>query len=173
MSTEQLKQIYHFHCPRWSELPEEPMLSRAVIDYINTVLAPIMNGSIALTATMIQNYSKWGYIPKSTGRKYNRKQIANLIVITVYKHVLDIKDIKNGIDLQLKMMKPKAAYNRFAEALESALSNTFQPVVMQTKKLGSEIVAAPEQMGINLFANAFALRLLGLIIIKESGYKNL
>ncbi len=173
MSIEQLKQIYHFHCPRWSELPEEPMLSRAVINYVDTVLSPIMNGNVALTATMIQNYSKWGYIPKSAGRKYNRKQIAALIVITIYKHVLDIKDIKNGIDLQLKMMQPEAAYDRFAEALESALSSTFQPVVTSNKKLGSEIIAEPEQIGINLFAKAFALRLLGIIIIEESGYKNL
>ncbi len=173
MFRKKLENIYRFHCPRWRELPDQSMLSRAVVAYVGDVLAPIMNGRTALTATMIQNYSKWGYIPKSAGRKYNRQQIANLIVIAVYKDILDIKDIKNGVDLQLKLMPAEAAYNRFAEALELALHKTFQPVVQQLQKMDGVITVLPDQIGINLLANAFALKLLGVIIIEESGYKNL
>ncbi len=165
--------IYHFQCPRWSELPKQPLLSNAVVKYICQKLAPIMNGENAITATMIQNYRKWGFLPKTVGKKYNREQIALLIVISVYKNVIDIKDIKNGVDLQLKLMGSENAYNNFAAALETALNHTFHPVVNQSTVLHSSIDATAEQLAITLLANAFSLRLLSLIIIKESGYKNL
>ncbi len=165
--------IYHFRCPRWSELPDQPLLSKSVVNYICEKLAPIMNGEIAITGTMIQNYTKWGFLPKSAGKKYNREQIALLIVISVYKSVLDIKEIKNGVDLQLKLMNTEMAYNSFAVALETALNHTFYPIVHHATKLDSNISAPAEQLAITLLANAFALKLLSIIIIKESGYKNL
>ncbi len=173
MQHKKFQDIYNFHCPRWSELPEQPLLSSAVVSYICESLAPIMHGNIAITRTMIQNYSKWGYLPKSVGKKYNREQIALLLVISVYKHVLDLKDIKNGVDLQLKIMEKETAYNSFAEALEAALNNTFYPVVQHATKIDSTISASAEQLAITLLANAFALKLLSIIIIEESGYKNL
>ncbi len=165
--------IYHFHCPRWSELPEQPLLSSAVVEYICQKLAPIMNGESAITGTMIQNYRKWGFLPKTVGKKYDREQIALLIVISVYKNVIDIKDIKNGVDLQLKLTKTENAYNSFATALETALNHTFYPVINQVPVLHSKIDATAEHLAITLLANAFSLKLLSHIIIKESGYKNL
>ncbi len=165
--------IYNFRCPRWSELPNQPILSSAVVSYICETLAPIMNGEVAITKTMIQNYSKWGYLPKCNGRKYNREQIALLIVISVYKNIIDIKDIKDGVDLQLKIMTIEEAYACFAEALEIALNHTFYPVVKQASKIDYNVAAPADQLAITLLANAFALKLLSSIIIKESGYKNL
>ncbi len=165
--------IFHFHCPRWSELPEQPLLSSAVVKYICQKLAPIMNGENAITGTMIQNYTKCGFLPKPVGKKYNREQIALLIVISIYKSVIDIKDIKIGVDLQLKLSEVENAYNSFAKALETALNHTFYPVVKQAPMLESKIAAPAEHLAITLLANAFALKLLSIIIIKESGYKNL
>ncbi len=117
---------------------------------------------------MIQNYSKWGYIPRPTGRKYNREQIAHLIVISVFKQLFDISNIKKGVDLQL--MANQQAYNNFADLLENALQTTFSPVINGETHIVNRIDISESQIGIALYANTFALKLLGLLIIEESEY---
>ena len=46
-----------------------------------------------LTASMVNNYVKHGYLPKPDKKKYQRKQIARLIAITTLKSVFSIQEI--------------------------------------------------------------------------------
>ncbi len=171
MHLDVFNKIYNFHCPRWSELPSQAMLNSSVVAYINEMLQPIICEQPAITGTMIQNYSKWGYIPRPSGRKYDREQIAHLIVISVFKQLFDISNIKKGVDLQLRFMANQQAYNNFADLLENALQTTFAPIINEETHIVNRIDISASQIGTALYANTFALKLLGLLIVKESEYK--
>ena len=168
-----LEAIYNFHCPRWDELPGERIFNQEVVDYICKVLEPISFDEVPITTTMVQNYVKLEYMPKSPGRKYNRTQIAYLIVISIYKRVLNIKDVRKGVDLQLNLMDIKAAYNIFAQGLEDGIRRNFKSTIESNEFKLCEFVGVPESAGIDIIAHAFALRLLGTILIESNGYKGL
>ncbi len=165
-----IQEIVAFHCPRWDELPSEPMFNRELVSYVNETLACILLNDEGLTQTMVQNYSKWGVIPKITGRKYEREHVAYLIIITIYKQVLSLEDLKEGLKLQLKLMPFEQGYDYFARMLEEALLNVFtsvhpdQPLIIKKQHIQSQVE------GVSLIANTYAQKLLGSHIIQSGGY---
>lgn len=167
------EKIYKFHCPRWEELPEEELFNKELVDYINDKLRWLYLGQDALTPTMVQNYSKWEVIPKISGRKYGRKQIACLMVVCVFKSVLDINEIKSGIELQLKLMDISASYNYFARLIEESLRRVFLYAFENKEIVLDKIQLNKGAEGLELVANAFSCQLLGRMIINNGGYKNL
>lgn len=173
MTLENIEKILKFKCPRWDELPEGPLFNKEVVNYINEIFDPLMLEEKAITTTMVQNYIKWGFIPKPEGRKYDKTQIAYLVVISIYKQVLNIKDVRRGVDLQLDLMDRKSAYNNFANALDMALNRTFKSIVEENRfKLG-EFENTPKTAGIDVIAHAFSLKLLGTLIIINDGFYGL
>lgn len=173
MNNKLLERIYNFHCPRWNELPSEPKFNKEVVDYINDILDPLMVNEKAITTTMVQNYIKWEFIPKPEGRKYNKTQIAYLIVISIYKQILNIKDVKKGVDLQLRFMDVENAYNNFSIALDTALERSFKSIVLNNEFRLEEFFNTPETAGIDIIAHAFSLKLLVTLIISNNGFQGL
>ncbi len=165
--------IYDFHCPRWKELPEQSLFNQEVVNYIAKVLNPIIREELPITTTMIQNYTKLGFLPKPKGRKYNRTQVAHLIVIAVYKQVLNISEVKTGVELQLDLMKIDKAYDTFAQTVENALKSVFGYMVEEGRDYIGGFEVDENKLGVELIANAFALKLLGTMILKQRGFKNL
>ncbi|MGY4104967.1 DUF1836 domain-containing protein [Ignavigranum ruoffiae] len=163
--------ILKFRCPRWDDLPAESLFNREVVEYLSKTLSVLFAEDDFITQTIIQNYSKRGIIPKLAGRKYEREHIAYLIIILIYKQILSIDRVKQGVDLQLALMPPAQAYNVFALALDQAIQRTFKPVFDQDRYT---IAAQPIELnreGVQVIANAFALKLLGTIIIQAEGYR--
>ena len=60
----------------------------------------------------------------SIKKKYNRNNIAYLFVICILKQVYSINDIKKLIQSILKETPIQTAYNKFCDALETAISST-------------------------------------------------
>lgn len=166
-------EIYNFHCPRWKELPDQTLFNQEVVNYIAKNLKPIMFEEFPITKTMVQNYTKLGFLPKPEGRKYNRTQIAYLIVIAVYKQVLNISEVKRGVELQLDFMRINRAYDTFAQTVEDALKNVFGYMVEKGEKYIGGFKVDERKLGVELIANAFALKLLGTMILQQRGFKNL
>ena len=77
---------------------------------------------------MINNYVKQGLIKPPKKKKYNRIHIATLIVICMLKQIYSINDISELIQLAIKTAKINTAYNQFCEALERAISYTFDGI---------------------------------------------
>lgn len=171
--TVSLLEIANFHCPRWDEIPDEGLLSSQVTKYINTELGCILRPEEALTKMMIQNYVKAEVVPKPDGRKYKRNQIAILMVITVFKQIITIKNIGKGIQLQGELLSLEDSYNAFAGSLERALRHYFSPIVYDKKLELASMTTQPEVIGIVSVSHSFALRLLGNLIINYGGFKNL
>ena len=74
--------------PKWSELPEIDLYLDQVLEYVNKLHSPVMlKNDKGLTSAMINNYVKNHYVDKPIKKKYSRRQLARLIVITYLKNV--------------------------------------------------------------------------------------
>lgn len=169
----QIEDILNFKCPRWEEIPDRSFLSSQLIDYMNRILDPLILEKPVLTKSMIQNYFKWDILPGIEGRKYSREQIAFLLVITVYKQILPIYDIKRAVFLQLRKTGGKEAYDRFAEILERSLQDTFSGLIEGDTVVLPERRSERHYSGLDTLTYAFALRLLSLTIMNASGIEKI
>lgn len=111
-----------YRIPRWNELPDMDLYMDQVIGLLDRYLAPIMplDAEHFVTPSMINNYVKLRVLPAPIRKRYNREQLANLIVICLLKQVLSIPEIKTLLDLQLAEMDASAAYDAFCAAQEIA-----------------------------------------------------
>ena len=71
--------------------------------YMDQILTLINKNSNVITKTMINNYSKDKVITPVKGKKYNKKQILQIVMVNNLKNNLSINDIKaviNKIDIE-------------------------------------------------------------------------
>ena len=102
--------------PRWDELPVLDLYLDQVLLYVNKVCKPAFTASDkGLTASMINNYVKHGYLEKPSKKKYNRQQVARLIAITSLKTVFSIQDIAATLDMLNAETQSEELYNDFVD----------------------------------------------------------
>ena len=102
--------------PRWDELPVLDLYMDQVLLYVNKVCKPAFTASDkGLTASMINNYVKHGYLEKPLKKKYNRQQVARLIAITSLKTVFSIQDIAATLDMLNAETQSEELYNDFVD----------------------------------------------------------
>ncbi|NKZ28977.1 DUF1836 domain-containing protein [Facklamia miroungae] len=146
------------------------MFNQEVVDYIQECLDPIMNSEVAMTSTMIQNYSKWGVIPKIHGRKYGREQLAFLLIIAVYKRILPIEKVRQGIEIQMRSVSIEQGYNLFAQSMNVAVQRIFKTVGQKRSFSVEGIELSSKTEGVNAISHAYATKLLAQLIIESGGY---
>jgi len=80
----------------WGDIPDLGLYMDQVITFISRVYQPLYGESTKsyLSAPMINNYVKNKLIPRPTGKKYSRMQIAMLIMIVSLKRVCTMEDIR-------------------------------------------------------------------------------
>lgn len=167
-----LENIYNFQCPRWEELPNKPMFSSEVVEYISKILSPIIiDEEEILTSTMIQNYVKWEVIPRPNGKKYGREHIARLIVIVLLKRVLQINTLKKGFTLQLDLMAEEDSYNKFCNILEESLRNLLHNLKNNKPFKLDEKKPNEKDIGITIVIYSFTFNLLSNLIINNNGFE--
>ena len=105
--------------PRWEQLPRIDLYMDQVIAIVNQMCSDFDIKPI--TKSMINNYVKLGLIPAPKAKKYDRLQLAFIIVITLLKEGFEISVIKQGILLETKRLGLKEAYNAFCDAMENAI----------------------------------------------------
>ena len=105
-----MKKVY----PKWSELPTIDLYLDQVLLYVNQLdSSSIVDDDKGLTAAMINNYVKNGHLDKPIKKKYSRRQLARLIVITCLKNVFAIQEIRNTISSLTKAGDSEAMYDNF------------------------------------------------------------
>ena len=105
-----MKKVY----PKWSELPTIDLYLDQVLLYVNQLdSSSIVDDDKGLTAAMINNYVKNGHLDKPTKKKYSRRQLARLIVITCLKNVFAIQEISKTISNLTKDGDSEAMYDNF------------------------------------------------------------
>ena len=105
-----MKKVY----PKWSELPTIDLYLDQVLLYVNQLdSSSIVDDEKGLTAAMINNYVKNGHLDKTIKKKYSRRQLARLIVITCLKNVFAIQEISKTISSLTKNGDSEAMYDNF------------------------------------------------------------
>ena len=90
--------VASFRLPRWEQIPTLGLYMDQVVTVVEKSLTPLLGfgGEAFITAAMVNNYVKLGMVRKPEKKKYDREHIAGLLVITVLKQSLAIRDIRQG-----------------------------------------------------------------------------
>ena len=88
-----------------------------VLLYVNQVGKANQQDEKGLTASMINNYVKHGHLEKPVKKKYNRKQVARLIVITALKNVFSIQEISQTLALLTDEDQSQKRYDDFVACM--------------------------------------------------------
>lgn len=86
----------------WEQIPDLGLYMDQVITFITRAYEPLYGDTTKsyLSAPMINNYVKNRLIPRPTGKKYSRLQIAMLIMIVALKRVCLMEDIRDMLHVQ-------------------------------------------------------------------------
>ena len=128
----------NFSYPKWEEIPNIDLYLDQVLLYVNQVCAPISpDKDKGLTASMVNNYVKHGYLTKPDKKKYQRKQIARLIAITTLKSVFSIQEIAQTLNTLQTQESSDQLYDAFVDYMNHGIDpeNPIIQTSCQTVKL--------------------------------------
>ena len=146
--------------PKWDEIPELDLYLDQVLLYVNNVCgSSISAADKGLTASMINNYVKHGYITKPVKKKYQRRQVARLIAITTLKTVFSIQEISATLNLLHKEADSRELYDDFVDYMNGSklevapiISTACQTVKLYQKTLSLIQVPNEEEENLELRA---------------------
>ena len=128
----------NFSYPKWEDIPNIDLYLDQILLYVNQVCAPISpDKDKGLTASMVNNYVKHGYLTKPDKKKYQRKQIARLIAITTLKSVFSIQEIAQTLNTLQTQASSDQLYDAFVDYMNHGI-NPENPIIQtscQTVKL--------------------------------------
>ena len=128
----------NFSYPKWEDIPNIDLYLDQVLLYVNQVCAPISpDKEKGLTASMVNNYVKHGYLTKPDKKKYQRKQIARLIAITTLKSVFSIQEIAQTLNTLHTYASSNQLYDDFVDYMNHGIDpeNPIIQTSCQTVKL--------------------------------------
>ena len=127
-----------FSYPKWEDIPNIDLYLDQVLLYVNQVCAPVSpDKDKGLTASMVNNYVKHGYLTKPDKKKYQRKQIARLIAITTLKSVFSIQEIAQTLNTLDTYASSNQLYDAFVDYMNHGIDpeNPIIQTSCQTVKL--------------------------------------
>ncbi|MCT1798307.1 DUF1836 domain-containing protein [Aerococcus viridans] len=116
-----VKSLDDVNMPRWEDITDIPLYMDQLIAVVTQYLEPFQifsSDKKPVTSSMVNNYVKLGLIPKPIKRHYNKRHIAYLIVITLFKEVISIQDIRRVLIFLAQSQGNSNAYNQFCALLE-------------------------------------------------------
>ncbi len=128
--------IRNYRPMAWEQIPDFGLYMDQVITFIARIYEPLYGGDISgyLSPSMINNYVKGRLIPRPTGKKYSREQIALLTMIVALKQTCSMEDIRHMLSHQEGLS---------IEALYTSFSTRFERVI-QSIYGGAGVSTAPE-----------------------------
>lgn len=155
------EQMAGFAMSDWESLPEIELYMDQVIGYMEKQLSLYQTeGGKVLTSSMINNYVKESIIPRPDHKKYNRNQLALLIMLCTFKQVLPIVDAGKLLVDKEDEEKLKLRYEEFCDQIASAVHHAAYTVSECTKE--NRIRLATE-----LTATAAACKMAAQILLSE------
>ena len=108
----------------WDQLPDFALYMDQVLSYMDRQVIRFGDDD-ALTAAMVNNYTKSGLVPRAEGKKYNREHLAYLTAICILKRVMSARDMDLLLQEELRDRgKIDEGYTAFCASLDSALNLT-------------------------------------------------
>ena len=121
--------------PLWNELPDIGLYMDQVMTLMERVFG-CMPGVGGITKSMVNNYVKAGLIKRPSGKRYDRDQLAQLIMVAVLKQALSMEEIAKVLTL-LCEQSVEDGYARFCAAFAEG-----QPLGEADDAVTAAIIAA-------------------------------
>ena len=116
----------------WDQLPDFALYMDQVLSYMDRQVIRFGDDD-ALTAAMVNNYTKSGLVPRAAGKRYGREHLAYLTAICVLKRVLSAKDIDLLLREELRDDRQvEEGYAAFCASLDNALNLTADEMADRT-----------------------------------------
>lgn len=111
----------------WEQIPDLGLYMDQVITFITRAYEPLYGESTKgyLSAPMINNYVKNKLIPRPTGKKYSRLQIAMLFMIVALKRVCTMEDIREMLRVEDEA-DVQRLYTLFCARQEESIRNVLE-----------------------------------------------
>lgn len=116
-----------FRIPRWNELPNIELYADQLIKYVNSCFEPVAEDLALqpLTKSMINNYVKAKIVEAPLKKQYSTLSVAMIIVVYLIKNCYTTEDAGHLIRLGLGLGDIPLTYDRFCDAVESAVRASF------------------------------------------------
>ena len=116
----------------WDQLPDFALYMDQVLSYMDRQVIRFGDDD-ALTAAMVNNYTKSGLVPRAEGKKYNREHLAYLTAICILKRVMSARDMDLLLQEELRDRgRIDEGYTAFCASLDSALNLTADEMADRT-----------------------------------------
>lgn len=119
-----LNAIRRYRPVEWDQIPDLGLYMDQVVTFITRMYEPLYGEDIHgyLSSSMINNYVKSKLIPRPTGKKYSREQIALLTMIVALKQTSSMEDIRRMLALK-EGETAEALYTGFTRRFVGALQS--------------------------------------------------
>ena len=141
-------QIGQYRPVPWEQIPDLGLYMDQVITFITRAYEPLYGDSTKryLSAPMINNYVKNKLIPRPTGKKYSRAQIALLIMIVALKRVCMMEDIRELLRAEGEE-EVHALYDLFCERQAESIREMLGRSGERSPALDCAVFASAYQVG--------------------------
>ena len=116
-----------FSCPTWTDFPDIELYMDQVISVLERYLAPFFpEEEKCITSTMINNYVKQRLLPPPENKRYGKKHLSYLFMISILKRFMQLSDISTLLDHLVKELGEEEAFNFFSRELTLSLARLFE-----------------------------------------------
>ncbi|MBE6712006.1 MAG: DUF1836 domain-containing protein [Ruminococcaceae bacterium] len=117
----------NFACPVWSDFPDIELYMDQVISVLERYLTPFFpEEEKCITSTMINNYVKQRLLPPPENKRYGKKHLAYLFMISILKRFMQLSEISTLLDHLVREMGEEGAFNLFSAELTASLARLFE-----------------------------------------------
>lgn len=159
----ELKRILKEQRPNnWEDIPDIDLYMDQVLNYMTRQHIGLESGE-TLTSAMVNNYIKKELLPRAKGKRYERKHIAYLTAICLFKQILSVDSTKELLNNQLVDSDIKNFYEKYCAKLDTAYDAVAEKIQDNMNKPDiSELVL---ELAISSYAQKIACeRLLELLV---------
>lgn len=108
----------------WDSIPDIQLYMDQILSYMTRQIADPGSAVKPLTSAMVNNYIKFGLMPRAEKKLYGRDHIALLTAICILKQVMTAKDIGTLLSGTGAFDDTKEFYGRLCESLDKELTET-------------------------------------------------
>lgn len=131
--------------PAWEELPDLGLYMDQIITYLERQCRALHGDKQRIiTPAMINNYVKCGLVIRPKGKKYNREQLAQLMMLCMLKQAVSLEDL--GLLMQARDPDSLEALYRTFCATQSKAVQDLVKMLPQLSPLACAVQASSYQL---------------------------
>lgn len=120
-------------CPTWSDFPDIELYMDQVISVLERYLTTFFpQEEKCITSTMINNYVKQRLLPPPENKRYAKKHLAYLFMISILKRFMQLSEISTLLDHSVREMGEEGAFDLFSRELSASLAHAFEDAARPT-----------------------------------------